>query len=184
MIRGLPATSLFSNVRSYDPYRISDDKIHRQDSVQASGSFHQYSVIVEEALPLSHVRRWKITFLPVETDRRPDDRSGFLRFCSETVFWTRNACTKTRRLCRHQEQNLGLLFYCFKKSHPIHENEFSLKAVEKSSEKICYTKHKSENSISRLLLLLSAPKKIEYIINTACERYIENAMKHRFHSWN
>lgn len=47
--------------------------------------------------------RWKITFLPVETDRWPDDRSGFLRFCSETVFWTRNACTKTRRLCRHQE---------------------------------------------------------------------------------
>ena len=91
LVQGLPATSLFSNVRSYDPYRISDDKIHRQDSVQASGSFHQYSV----------------------------------------------------------------------------------------------TKHKSESRISRLLLLLSAPKKkIQYIINTACERYIENAMKHRFHSQN
>ena len=25
-------------------------------------------------------------------------------------------------------------------------------------------------------------KKFQYIINTACERYIENAMKHRFHS--
>ena len=61
------------------------------------------SIALPRKRPLSHVRRWKITFLPVETDRRPDDRSGFLRFCSETVFWTRNACTKTRRLCRHQE---------------------------------------------------------------------------------
>ena len=51
LVQGLPATSLFSNVRSYDPYRISDDKIHRQDSVQASGPFQQYSVTAEEALP-------------------------------------------------------------------------------------------------------------------------------------
>ena len=36
----------------------------------------------------------------------------------------------------------------------------SAKAVERSSEKICYTKHKSESRISRLLLLLSAQKKI------------------------
>ena len=35
----------------------------------------------------------------------------------------------------------------------------STKAVERSSEKICYTKHKSESRISRLLLLLSAQKK-------------------------
>ena len=36
----------------------------------------------------------------------------------------------------------------------------STKAVERSSKKICYTKHKSESRISRLLLLLSAQKKI------------------------
>ena len=58
----------------------------------------------------------------------------------------------------------------------------SAKTAERSSEKICYTKHKSESRISRLLLLLVLQKKNEYMINTACERYIENAMKHRFHS--
>ena len=63
----------------------------------------------------------------------------------------------------------------------VKQKNTSVKAVERSSEKICYTKHKSESRISRLLILLVLQKKIEYMINTACERYIENTMKHRFH---
>ena len=76
-----PATSLVNYVRSYDPDQVSDGKFHHYD-LQAS-----CSVLTEVDLSLLHFRRWKITFLPVETDLRPDNRNGNLRFCCSDVLF-------------------------------------------------------------------------------------------------
>ena len=59
----------------------------------------------------------------------------------------------------------------------------SAKEVEKSSEKICsHQTQKWEQYKQAIATTQCSKKKIEYIINIACKRYIENAMKHRFHS--
>ena len=66
----LPATSLGNYVRSYDPDRISDDKIRHYD-LEASVSIHVYSLADVDPSCL-HLRRWKITVLTVEPNRRLD----------------------------------------------------------------------------------------------------------------
>ena len=68
--RCLPATSLVKYVGSNDPDRISDDKVHHYDS-QVSGSIHLYSLADVDPSCL-HLRRWKITVLTVEPNRRLD----------------------------------------------------------------------------------------------------------------
>ena len=68
--RCLPAMSLDNYVRSYDPDRISDDKIRHYD-FEASGSIHLYSLADVDPSCL-YLRRWKITVLTVEPNRRLD----------------------------------------------------------------------------------------------------------------
>ena len=75
----MPATSLVNYVRSYDPDRISDDKMHHYD-LQASGSIHLFCLADMDPSCL-HLRHWKITVLTVEPNRRLDNLGGFRRYC-------------------------------------------------------------------------------------------------------